>query len=131
MLCVLCALNILGKSPTDPLGVKGLRGQEAISLEADSTLGKVFLRREANTGNPLLGVGIVALKEAENVLLFCKLCWCLPLEFLAKVVPAYLNIGSIEEEEDVLLLCLNCVELAGSFGIGFLREANTLGEVTH
>ena len=50
-------------------------------------------------------------------------------ELLAKVIAANLSISSIEEEEDVLLLILNCVELVGSLGIDLITKGYTLGQI--
>ena len=94
------------------------------NLEADCTLGEVLLRGEANTGNPTVSVGVEALEDAELVLHLSKLCWRLALELLAKVEPANLSIACVEEEEDMLLLILDSVELAGTCGVGCIIEAD-------
>ena len=101
------------------------------ALEAGSTLCKVFLVREANTRNPSLGFRVEALKEAEVVLLLNQLLWSEPLKLLAKVIAANFSISRVEEEEDMLLLILNCVELAGTSGIGLISKGDTLSEITH
>ena len=118
----MCDRKDLAKDPLSPLGAKG--SQEATSLEAGSSLGKVFLRGEAHTGNPALGLRVEALEEAEGMLLLNQLGRSLALELLAKVIAANFSISTVEEEEDVLLLILNSVELAGTSGIGLISEGN-------
>ena len=127
--CYMYSKGSLAKSLRFPKEPKGFHQPEAISLEADSTLGEVFCLREANTGNPSLSLRVEGLKEAEGVLLLNQLSRRHTLEFLAKIVSANLSISSIEEEKHVLLLILYCVELAGTLGIGLISEGDTLGKV--
>lgn len=76
-LCVmeeLCVIEEFNPSPSAPLGSQGDRAPRGHQLlEAGSSLGKVFLVREANTGNPALSLRVEALKEAESVLLINQL----------------------------------------------------------
>ena len=66
-MCAICTLKVLKRSPSAPLGSQG--GSRGSSLEADCTLGEVFLSRETNAGNPRLGFWVEALEEAEGMLL--------------------------------------------------------------
>ena len=116
------------RQPLSPLGAKG--SQEA-ALEGNCTLGEVFCLREANTGNPLLSLWVEALKEAKVVLLLNQLSGRHTLEFLAEVIAANFSITCIEEEEDMLLLILNGVQLAGTLGIGLITEGYTLSQVAN
>ena len=129
-MCAMCSIGFGSKPPRVARRLpKGVRGQEATSLEAGSSLGKVFLAGEANAGNPAVGVGVEALEDAELVLLLNQLAWGQALELLAKVEPANFSVSTVEEEEHVLLLILDSVELAGTSGIGCIVEAHTLGQI--
>ena len=99
------------------------------ALEGNSTLGEVFLRAQANTGNPRLRHRVEALEEAKGMLHLNQLLWSFALELLAKVIAANFSISRVEEEEDVLLLILNCVELAGTLGKSLITERDTLSQV--
>ena len=127
-LCVICTIEVLEATPQLLLGAKG-ECQEANSLEADCTLGEVFCLREANTGNPRICLWVEAFEETEVVLLLNQLSWSQSLELLAKVIASYLSITSIEEEKHMLFLILNCVELAGTLGIGLITKGDTLGQI--
>ena len=130
-MCAMCAM-CNRRFEANPQGSHGAKGKaRGNSLEADCTLGEVFLRGQANTGNPALSLGIEALEDAEAVLLLSQLSWSEALELLAKVIPAYLNIGTVEKEEDMFGLILNSVELGSTSGISFFREAYTLSKVRH
>ena len=108
---------------------RGFSAKRQASLEADCTLSEVFGRREANTGNPSLGLGIEALKEAEDMLLLNQLVRGHALELLAKIIAANFSLCIIEEEKHMLLLILHGVELAGTLGIGLISEGDTLSQV--
>ena len=84
------------------------------SLEGYCTACKVVTLAFANTGNPLVGVRIETLEEAQAVLHLHKLSGSFALEFLAQVVSTYLCISTVEEEENVLLLILDSVEFAST-----------------
>ena len=126
--CVLCVIK---ESEGNPSAHWGPRGSQEAALEGNCTLGEVFCLREANTGNPLLSLGVEGLKEAEVVLLLNQLSRRHSLELLAKVIAANFSITCIEEEEDVLLLILNSVQLAGTLGISLITEGYTLSQVAN
>ena len=91
MLCVLCAIRVFRRSPSALLGPRGC-SRRAATLEGNSTLGEVFLRAQANTGNPRGGLWVEALEEAKGMLLLNQLLWSLALELLAKVIAANFSI---------------------------------------
>ena len=132
-LCViheLCTIEGIILKPLSP-EAKGLLPRGKASLEADCLLSEVLRVREAHTGYPALGVRIEALEEAEAMLLLNQLCRSHTLELLAQVIASNFSICRVEEEEDVLLLILHSVELAGSCLVGLISEGDTLGEVAH
>ena len=51
-ICAVCTLKVLEIIPSAHIGAKGFPKGVA-ALEGNSTLGEVFLRAQANTGNPL------------------------------------------------------------------------------
>ena len=86
-ICAVCTLKVLEIIPSAHIGAKGFPKGVA-ALEGNSTLGEVFLRAQANTGNPRGSLWVEALEEAKGMLLLNQLLWSLALELLAKVIAA-------------------------------------------